>query len=192
MKLSSEDAGGVSLTSVVWREMPLGELVGLMLDVAGKDVARVHEILLRGALVAGATRYRWDAIDAAPGDLGMLLASLPDADPLRPFAPERCIQVRLEGTGLRTDLSREALARRRFLRRRSFWDALLEAVALAGARYAGYSYREKADRYIVEIAPFLSDTIRSNAGLLRYSSLEALVRQGALRRVEFLVARGSG
>ena len=48
VKLSSEEAGAVSVTPVVVREMPLGDLVELMLDLAGKDAARIRELLLRG------------------------------------------------------------------------------------------------------------------------------------------------
>ena len=40
-------------------EMPMRELVEHMLGVTGKDEARVRELLLRGTLVSGASRFRW-------------------------------------------------------------------------------------------------------------------------------------
>jgi hypothetical protein len=50
VKLSSEDAGAISITPVVVQEMLLRELVEHMLGVVGKDHARVREILIRGML----------------------------------------------------------------------------------------------------------------------------------------------
>ena len=59
VKLSSEAAESISLTPVVVQEMAIRELVEHMLGVTGKDVPRIREILLRGTLVSGASRFRW-------------------------------------------------------------------------------------------------------------------------------------
>jgi hypothetical protein len=189
VKLSSEEAGAIAMTPVVVREMPLGDLVALMLDLAGKDAARVREVLLRGTLVSGASRYRWAGWQADLGELGELLASLPGPDPARPFLPDRCVQVRMQGVALATGVPPEALTRRRLLHRRSFWDVLMEAVAGAGLEYAGYSYKERADRFRLQVTDELSQRIRENAGLLCYTSLENQIRLGRLESVEFLVER---
>src|SRR5438874_1143259 len=66
VKLSSEAAEGISITPVVAREMPLRELVEYMLGVTGKDEGRVRELLLRGTLVSGASRFRWAGWEADP------------------------------------------------------------------------------------------------------------------------------
>jgi hypothetical protein len=190
VKLSTEDAGAVTLTPVVVREMPLGELVELMLDVAGKNVARLQELLRRGVLVSGASRYRWAALEASNQSLETLLAGFPDPEPERPFAAAHCVEVRLEGERLRSAVPRAALARKRLFRTRSFWDVLVACAADAGVRYSGYSYREHADRYRLEIPPEQSDRMKASADLLRYSTLEAHVRNGDLRSVEFSVRRG--
>src|SRR5579872_6317441 len=97
VKLSSEAAEGISLTPVVVREMPLRELVEHMLGVTGKDEARVRELLLRGALVSGASRFRWTGWEADHAGLRELLATFPDPEPSRPFAPERSVRAILRG-----------------------------------------------------------------------------------------------
>jgi hypothetical protein len=86
VKISSEAAESLSLTPVVVREMPVRELVQAMLGTAGKDQARIHELLLRGSLVSGASRFRWQGWDADREAIASLLQSFPDADPRRPFA----------------------------------------------------------------------------------------------------------
>jgi hypothetical protein len=189
VKLSSEEAGAVSVTPVIVREMLLGDLVELMLDLAGKDAARIRGLLLRGTLVSGASRYRWTGWDAGVSEIEALLASFPDPEPGRRFQAERCTHVILRGAGFKIDVLREALARKRLLRRSSFWNALMAVVDGARIEYAGYSYRERADRYRLEIPPGGRERLRSSAGLLRYSSLEAQARAGAFAAVEFLVPR---
>lgn len=189
VRLSSEDAGGVSLTPVVSRDMRLAEVVELMLDVTGRDLVRLRSLLLRGSLVAGATRYRWDAVRATDEQLQELLAGLPDAEPQRPFAPERCTEVLWEGPGFKTRTSSQALARRRFLRRRSFWDVLAEAAGAGGALYAGFHHRERADRYRIDVGPEMAAVLQRHAGLLTHRALEARIRSGSVRRIEFLVGR---
>ena len=189
VKLSSEEAGGVSITPVVVRDMLLTELVELMLDLTGKNPARLRELLLGGTLVSGASRFRWTALEVAMEDLGTLLASLPDPEPARPFAPERCL--RIEWPGLREAVPKEALTGKRFLRRASFWDILAGLAAEVGPRYAGYSYRQRADRYVLEIPPEQVEHLKRHAGLLRFSTLEAHVRRGGLRQLVFLVSRAT-
>jgi hypothetical protein len=87
VKLSSEAAGSISITQVVVQEMPVAELVEHMLGVTGKDEARIRQLLLRGTLVSGASRFRWTGCDAAPDDLRLLLATFPDARPPPPPRP---------------------------------------------------------------------------------------------------------
>jgi hypothetical protein len=189
VKLSSEEAGAIAVTPVVAREMPLGELVALMLDLTGKDAARVRELLLRGTLVSGASRYRWAGWQADVGDLGELLVSLPGPDPARPFVPERCVQVLMQGVAPRAAIPAAALTRRRLLHRRSFWDVLMDEVAGGGLEYAGYSYKERADRFRLKVTGEVSRRVQENAVLLCYTSLENQVRLGRLESVEFLVER---
>ncbi len=189
VKLSSENAGYLSIMPVVTREMPLRELVELMLDVTGKSVERVRELLARGALVSGATRYRWEGLEADPEDLRRLLSGFPDPEPERPFAAARCVRVVLIGPHCRIEITREAGARRRLLRQTSFWDVLLALVADVAPQYREYSYKERADCYRLKIAAGDAERLRNHAHLLRYSILQERVRTARFDHVDFFVAR---
>ncbi len=191
VKLSSETAGYMSLTPVVTRDMPLRELVELMLGLTGKETERIRELLRRGALVSGASRFRWAGWDADRDALDSLLATFPDPDPARPFSPRFALHAVLHGPHCRVEISRETGSARRFLHRRSFWDALIEASAAGAPRYLEYSYKHRADCYRVEIPREAAEALRRNARALRYSSLEAQVRASAFETIDFYVARES-
>jgi hypothetical protein len=191
VKLSSEEAGAISMTPVLSREMPLRELVELMLDFTGKDPSRVHELLLRGTLVIGASRYRWAGWDADLEELTQMLSLLPSPQPERLFDPEHCVRLILHGPALRLEIGKQSVCERRFLRPRSFWDALMEIAGECGLTYAGYSYRERADRYRLEIGASLAARLASSASLLRYTRLGEHFRNGSVERIEFLVERSN-
>ncbi|HEY1339869.1 MAG TPA: hypothetical protein VGF59_20290 [Bryobacteraceae bacterium] len=78
VKLSSEAAEAIALTPVVVQEMPVRELIEHMLGITGKDEARIRELLLRGTLVSGASRFRWAGWEADAEGLRALLATFPD------------------------------------------------------------------------------------------------------------------
>ena len=63
VRLSSEDAGAISLTRVVTQEMSFRDLFATMVAVTGKDAARILRILHAGTLLDGGTRYRWSGLD---------------------------------------------------------------------------------------------------------------------------------
>lgn len=189
VKLSSEEAGYLSLTPVVVQEMALRDLVQLMLGITGKDPARVAELLQRGALVSGVTRFRWQGFPADPAEVAELLAAFPDADPGRPFFAGRCVRVALCGPGGRIEISRQAGARRRWLHKRSFWDALMEEAEMATPQYCEYSYRERADCYRLRLTQSAVQRLRRQAALLAYRAIEDRIRTGAFEAVEFYVAR---
>jgi hypothetical protein len=189
VKLSTEAAGAISLTQVVVRDMPVRELIELMLGITGKSVQRVHDLLLRGTLVSGASRFRWQGWDAERQSLRELLASFPSAEPKRPFARERCVRVILWGAGTQIDISREVASRKRLLRRASFWDVLVEVAAGGDPRYVEYSYRERADCYRVELSPEAAVRLRQSAPMIGYSALEAQIRNAPLEAADVYVGR---
>lgn len=189
VKLSPENAGYLSIAPVLAREMPLRELVELMLDVAGKSPERVAELLLRGVLVSGATRFRWNGFDVQPHELAELLATFPDPEPDRPFAAAQCLRVVLTGPGARLEISRPAAARKRWLKPLSFWDLLLELAAEAPPEYRHYSYKERTDCYRLSLSAAAAERLRRNAGLLRHRPLAERVRLGSFRQADFYVAR---
>src|SRR6266478_3803127 len=119
VKLSSEAAEYVSITPVVVQEMPVRDLVEL----------------LRGTLVSGASRFRWTGWEAPPESIRSLLASFPDADSSRPFDAAQCKRLVLRGPrqpiGIPRDIGMTRGTWARMLRRRTFWDLLME-IAAAG------------------------------------------------------------
>jgi len=189
VKLSSEQATAVSITPVVVRDMPLGELVELMLDLTGKSVPRIQELLRGGSLVVGGSRYRWSGFRPPAAELQALLDRFPDPDPSRPFSASYCFQVFLEGSSLHIWLARETLSRRRLGHSRSFWDELLALANEIGLEYAGYHYREHADRYRLTIPAAFRERLAANARLISSAALQSRVRAEGLSRIVFLVRR---
>ncbi|MCX6633151.1 MAG: hypothetical protein NTW28_36610 [Candidatus Solibacter sp.] len=189
VKLSSEAAGSISITPVVVQEMPVRELVEYMLGVTGKDETRLRELLLRGSLVSGASRFRWTGWDASLGDLRELLGTFPDPDPSRRFAAANCTHATLRGGRQPIEISREAGARKGLFQRDSFWNALMKVIDAAPPVYAGYSYRERADRYHREFSQEEAGQLRIASPLVRYTTLGDQIRTVAFTQAELLVKR---
>jgi hypothetical protein len=194
VKLSSEAADYVSLTPVVVQEMPLRDLVEHMLGVTGKDEARVRDLLLRGTLVSGASRFRWTGWEADVDSVRALLAAFPDPDPTRSFVASQCTRVVLRGPRQPITIPRDAAERRgvvsRLLRRKSFWDHLMSIADSGEPRYAGYSYRDRADVYNLPLPVPDLKRIREAAHLVRYTALQAQIRNSPIESAELYVARG--
>lgn len=190
VKLSSDESGTISITPVVVRDMPVGELIGLLVGIAGKGAVRIRHLLRGGTSLSGATRFRWTGWDAAIADIEESLAGFPDADPTRPFSAERCVRaVFMAADGRRIEIPREAGARKRLLRRSSFWDALLKLVAGEQARYAGYSYSEEADCYRVEPSPAAAAAVRNSAVMLSYTTLARQLVSAELTSIDLYASR---
>ena len=191
VKLSSEAAEAISLTPVVVQELPVRDLIEHMLGVIGKDGQRVRELLKRGTLVSGASRFRWSGWEADAADVSQVLATFPDADPARAFDPARCLRASLRGGRQTIAVSREAGARKGLLQRASFWDLLMQVAAAALPAYGGYSYRDRADWFRRDLAPAETDRIRAAADAVRFSTLRDQVRAEAFTQMELFVTRDS-
>lgn len=189
VRISSEDAGYISFAPVVARDIPARELVESMLGIAGRDAARIAELLARGSIVSGPSRMRWEGFRASPEDVAALLETLPGPDPTRPFDPSQAVSAVLRGPGMSIEIGREAGSRRRAFHRRSFWDALLEAAVPEQARYADYSYKDRADRFTVPLSSDAAARLRNSANLLSYSAIEGALRRTPVHDIEFLVPR---
>ena len=186
VKISSEDAGAISLTEVVVRDMPLRELLEYMLPLTGKEAARIRDILRRGSFVSGASRFRWTGWDAPAAPLAELLASFPDPDPARPFVGGRCVLAVLRGSRRGIDIPREAAQARRGT---SFWEVLMEIAASAAPGYLDYSYWKRADRYAAVLTPAAVERLRAAAGNVIYSTLRDQIRAAEILKVELYVER---
>ncbi len=186
MKISSEAAGAIAMAEVAVRSIPIRDLIEQMLG-AGKDVARVQEMLHRGSLVSGESRLRWDGFETDASDVGAILATFPDPDPARRFDAARCFHVQLLAGREKLELSRKVGAGRRLFRRRSLWDVLM---ALGrSAEYAGYSYKLRCDHYRLRLDLSQLAAVHAAAGLLRYPKLRERVAASGYDSAEFFVSR---
>jgi hypothetical protein len=189
VKLSTEAAGAISITPVVVQELPIRELVGHLLAIAGKDEARLCEILLRGSLVSGASRLRWEGWAADRESLRELLEVFPDPDPTLVFAPSRCTRAVLTGGRQPIEISREAAAGRGLFRRSGFWEELMEMATGSAPVYAGYSYRDAADRYRCLLTAGTCARLRAAAQSLHHSTLRTRIQSEAFAVVEVYTER---
>jgi hypothetical protein len=190
VKLLSDEAGAVSLTRVLVRQMPVAELLALIVSHVGKDRSRIQRVLRSGAVVEGSSRYRWDGFEVEERELASLLESFPDPLPDRTFSARSCAYVVLHLSGGGTlELPRDNLQRRRLLRRRSFWDVLLELAAHGPLQYLDYSYREKADRYRLATTAKDRTAINEATELLAYSSFAKRLLLSPVSAIDFYVAR---
>lgn len=190
VKLSSEDAGAISLTRVVTQQMGLRDLFGTIVTITGKDAERIQRILHAGTFLEGGTRYRWSGLDASAQQIQQQLAAFPDPDPTRRFSERDAIAATLrEASGRTVRLPREAAVKRRLLRRKRFWDVLVDLAQQREPRYVTYSYREGADLYSLELSENEPAVIRESAALLPHSALVKQLERCIFSSVEFLVRR---
>ncbi len=187
VKISTEEAGAIAFTPVVSSEMPLEELLELAASAAGAEPARVRHLLAHGSLVSGASRFRWERIECTVEEVGEALRALPQPEPLRPCAFERCVRVVLSGPRTRIEIEKSAGAARRLFRRSSFWDFLMGG--LGTPAYAGYSYRERSDHYTADLDHGARERLLAAAALLRHPALQRQIRAARIERVEWIVPR---
>jgi hypothetical protein len=184
IKISSEDAGSIALTPVVVRDMPVRELVELMLGVTGKDPQRIRELLKRGTFVSGASRFRWTGVEM---DVADILASLPDPDPTRPFDATKCVLAILRAGVKKIELTREAAQKKHLFQSGTFWDLLLTTIQ--APQYLDYSYKQHADVYRAPVAMSAARTLADGSKLLAYTVLADQVRAIVLDTVDFYLPR---
>jgi len=187
VKISSEAAGAIAMAEVAVRAIPIRDLVEQMLGVSGKDMPRVQEILRRGSLVSGESRLRWDGFPADAAELGAILASFPDPDPARPFDAARCFHVQLLAGREKLEVSRKIGAKRRFFRRRSFWDVLMQVGC--SAEYVEYSYKLRCDHYRLHLDLGNLGALQGGAALLPYQKLRERIAGSGYDSAEFFVSR---
>lgn len=157
VRFSEDLAQYADLRPVRRQPMRLEELVGLVLTSTGKHPERVHALLRSGTCVYNIYRYWWDGFELDPPTLEAVLARFPDPDPARPFQPADCLWVKFsdahEPKPHTVFIEREQAARRRWFRRQSFWDFLMELADGKQPGYVDYSYYDRADLYRAELAP---------------------------------------
>jgi hypothetical protein len=165
VKYTEEEAEYLSMRPLVRQTFRAPELVDMIVQVAGKDSARVQQILRAGTIVFHSFRYWWQGFDPDAEALAEILARYPDAEPARSFRAADCVEVILESSGspprhsLR--ISKESATKAsplqkiaRALRNKpSFWQVLMNFAAEAHPRYREYSYTRRADLYSIALTP---------------------------------------
>jgi hypothetical protein len=155
VRYTEEDAGYVTVRPLVRQTFRIDELLDMILNVSGKDVARVRQLLHSGTIVYHFYRYSWAGFDANEAELAAALAKFPDSDPSRPFPPDSCTNAVFDEAGANPrhllDLQREAASRHRLFRRQSFWERLLEIAVEENPAYQKYSYSRRADLYRLDL-----------------------------------------
>ena len=183
VRYTEEDAAYVSLRPVVKQVFSLHELADMLVSIAGKDAARVQQILRSGTAVYHGYRYWWDSISAEASDVASLLAPFPGDESARPFEPTRATAALLEmGGGTQchvAEIPREEAAAKKFLGRLSPWQLLLRSVASHPARYDKYSHARRADLFRISL-PY-GDAEQLLAALLAAASRSLRHRWSTLR-----------
>jgi hypothetical protein len=189
VKLSSEAAESITISPVVVQDLPIRELLEHMLAVTGKDEPRIREFLKRDSMVSGASRFRWAGWEAEADSLREALASFPDPDPSRTFDPSRCIRAILRGGRQAIEIPRDAVGRKSLFRRATFWDLLMEVAAAGEVVYGGYSYRDRADRFLRELAFAEAARLRAGSSTVRFNTLRDQISSAAFVQAELVVTR---
>jgi hypothetical protein len=163
VKFTEEEAEYLSVRPLVRQEFRSAELVDMVVQVAGKDLARVQKILSSGTIVFHSFRYWWPGFEADSAELSEILKKYPDADPQRAFRSEDCDEVILQSGGslavtgspprhwLR--LRRDDANKRKLLRSRTVWDILMGLAREAAPTYREYSYSLRGDIYALPLSP---------------------------------------
>ena len=156
VRYTEEEAGYVTVRPLVRQTFRLDELLDMILSVAGKDVARIRQLLHSGTVVYHFYRYSWTGFDADEAELAAALARFPDADPARPFAAEPVHELpylrspaRIRGTCWNW-IARQAPSAAYFADKVSgsaCWKSPLEE----NPAYQKYSYGRRADLYRLDL-----------------------------------------
>ena len=157
VRYTEEDAGYMSVRPVVKQTFRLRELVDMVVSVAGKDAARMQQILRSGTVVYHGYRYWWDALSTDAAELAPLLAPFPSDEPSREFVPREATGALLEmGGGTQrtvTEISRQEASAKKLFAKDSPWDVLTAWAGGQAARYEKYDHGRKADLFRVSL-PF--------------------------------------
>jgi hypothetical protein len=149
VKISSEDAGSISLTHVLEQRVTVQDLVLQIVSVTGKDASRVSGILERGSFVKGMSRLRWKSFEAG-GVTEACLQALPEPMPHRPFRLREASHIEMHGRQLEAVLETRLLQQRRWFRRMSAYEALEALLSTARIAYQTYDYEVHCDVFLWE------------------------------------------
>lgn len=202
VKYTEEEAEYLSMRPLVRQTFRAPELVDMIVQVAGKDSARVQQILRAGTIVFHSFRYWWQGFDPDAVALAEILARYPDAEPSRSFRAADCVEVMLESSGspprhsLRiteesaTKASPLQKLARALRNKPSFWQVLMNFAEEAHPRYREYSYARRADLYSIALTPAQIARLAHEAAHHAPRTLRAeLLEPPAISQIVFICAR---
>ncbi len=189
VRISSEAAGQIALTPVIVQEMPVEDLIAILAGPIGPDAARIRDLLARGMIVDGASRFRWEPIHTDDASVQLVLSRLPGPEPSRRFEAARCVQARFCGPNGTVELSKESASRKRLLSRRTFWSALMDRTTALSPEYIGYSHRRHADEYRIYLSHSDVSRMIEEARKLAGQSLADRLRRVDFETIELSVRR---
>jgi hypothetical protein len=175
------------MTPVVVREIAFDALIDEIFTVCGRDAGRMIEVLARGSLVSGATRYRWASIRVEAADIEPALARLPVAEPERRFDPQRCTHIIFGGLMPEPALERGVAAANGLLHRQNFWDELLRIAP--SPVYVTYDHRRRADIYSAPLDIAQRAQLQAALALLRQPALAHRLSGQVVRSIDYVVPR---
>ena len=180
VRYTEEEAGYVTVRPLVRQTFRLDELLDMILSVAGKDVARIRQLLHSGTVVYHFYRYSWAGIDSNETELAAALAQFPDDDPSRPFTASQCTNAVFDDASVNPrhllDLTRETACKRRIFHRQSFWEGLLEIAIEENPAYQKYSYSRRADLYRLDLDAENASKVAEAANRLASGKLRSALR----------------
>ncbi|MFQ5926147.1 MAG: hypothetical protein ACE5MH_01790 [Terriglobia bacterium] len=193
VRLTEEVAGYVDTRPVLAQRFRLHELVDMILATTGKNASRITEILRSGTCTYNTYRYWWDGFVLEADALAAVLAEFPDPDPARPFRPEACTWVLLasveEPIPHTLTLDRATASRRRWFRRESFWDFLLQLAQMKSPAYRDYSYYHRGDLFACALATRELALLDLQAARLGPRGLRQQLARVAWQRMELFCPR---
>lgn len=155
VKYSEDLPQHADIRPVVRQPMTLHELVGLVLATSGKHPQRVRALLRSGTCLYNIYRYWWEGFDIDDTALHGVLAEFPDPDPGRTFFGAQCEWARLfdaqEPKPRSLTIEKQEARHRRWFRRQSFWEFLMDFARIKRPVYHDYSYYHRADLYRTDL-----------------------------------------
>ena len=196
VKFSEDLAQYADIRPVRTQPMTLSELVGLVLTHTGKDRDRVRELLRRGTCTYNIYKYWWEPLDPDYTELEVALDAYPDPDPSLAFDPSSCQLARFsdlaEPRPRIVEILPEDAGRRRWFAAESLWPFLLRFAASRRAEYVDYSYKDKADRFALDLRGAVREELAEGIGRLATRRVRRrLDREPNFARLELLCQRPS-
>ena len=189
VKISSDAGEASPMTQVFVQRMDLHDLVERMLGYTGKDLELVRQVVARGSFVSGATRMRWDGFSISPDEAAVVLKDFPSAEPERTFDVLNCVGAQLLEGRIPIEIPSEAAAAKRLLRRKSFWDVLMQCAVAQPLEYVEYSYRLRSDRYRRVLLVAESTLLKEQTSLLAHAGLAQQIAENDFRILELFTHR---